>query len=56
MFGTGKKAKKQARPKKPSKTQAMKASLAKTGAEASAKTAAWTIYHHFKKHHGMLNW
>ena len=26
--------------------------------EASEKAASlmWTVYHHFKKHHGMLNW
>jgi hypothetical protein len=55
MFGP-KKTKKQARPKKPSKTDVMKLSLARAKAEADAKATAWTIYHHFKKHHNMLNW
>ncbi|MBI2134504.1 hypothetical protein HYU09_00805 [Candidatus Woesearchaeota archaeon] len=56
LFGKAKTPKKQPRPKKPSKTDLMKMSMARTGAEAGAKSYAWTIYHHFKKHHGMLNW
>jgi len=50
------KTKKQARQKKTSKTDVMKLSLARTEAEKKVKATAWTIYHHFKKHHHMLNW
>lgn len=56
LFGVAKKAKQQARPKKPSQTDIMKMAAAKTAAETAVKGAGWTIYHHFKKHHGMLNW
>ena len=56
IFGKAKTPKKQPRPKKPSKTDLMKLSLDRSRAEAETKAAAWTIYHHFKKHHGMLNW
>ena len=56
LFGTAKKAKKEAKPKRKSKTQAMRDALARESAETSAKGMAWTIYHHFKKHHDMLNW
>ena len=56
MFGAGQKAKKQAKPKKLSKTKHMKLSLERAEAENTAKAQAWTIYHHFKKHHNMLNW
>ncbi|MFC2016780.1 hypothetical protein ACFLUF_03595, partial [Chloroflexota bacterium] len=55
LFGAGQKAKNQPKPKKPSKTDFMKMSLARADAETKAKAQAWTIYHHFKKHHGMLN-
>ena len=55
MFGSSKKPK-QAKPKKPSKTDLMKLSMARSDAEEHAKRTAWVIYHHFKKHHGMLNW
>ena len=34
----------------------MNQSLATTRAENSAKAATWSIYHHFKKQHDMLNW
>jgi len=44
------------KPKKPSATQAMLTRKAKKNTAASAKAEAWTIYHHFKKHHDMLNW
>jgi hypothetical protein len=47
---------KQPRPKKPTKTDAMHLELARRDASKAAKQTAWTIYHHFKKHHGMLNW
>ena len=56
LFGAAKKAKKEAKPKRKSKTQAMRDTLARESAETSAKSMAWTIYHHFKKHHDMLNW
>ena len=55
MFGA-QKAKKEARPKKETKTDVMKMELARASAITTAKGDAWTIYHHFKKHHGMLNW
>jgi len=54
LFGSG--SKKQIRPKKPSKTDFLKLELSRKKAEAAVKIQAWTIYHHFKKHHGMLNW
>jgi len=56
LFGAAKRAKKEARPKKKSKTQAMKDEMARGDAETAAKSTTWTIYHHFKKHHNMLNW
>ena len=56
LFGKAQGPKKHPRPKKPSKTDLMKLSSARSIAEAETKAAAWTIYHHFKKHHGMLNW
>ena len=56
MFGAAKKAKKQINPKKISKTEIMNMSLARIKAADDAKAATWTIYHHFKKHHDMLNW
>ena len=39
--------------------QDAKAASLKKSKDEKAKTAAnkmWTVYHHFKKHHGMLNW
>ena len=33
---------------------ALKAAIKK--AEGNAVVSMWTVYHHFKKHHGMLNW
>src|SRR3989338_119412 len=56
LFGKAKASKKQPKPKKPSKTDLMKLSLARSKAETETKDTAWTIFHHFKKHHGMLNW
>tara|TARA_Y100000310_G_C20693601_1_gene823973 strand:+ start:241 stop:1656 length:1416 start_codon:yes stop_codon:yes gene_type:complete len=55
MFSRAKRPK-QIKPKKPSKTDIMKLDLARASAEKAVKGTAWTIYHHFKKHHGMLNW
>jgi len=56
LFGAGKKAKKAPRPKKPSKTEIMKNSLARAQAAKTAKDTTWTMYHNFKKQHNMLNW
>jgi len=56
LFGAAQKAKKQEKPKRKSKTDIMKQSLATTRAENGAKAATWSIYHHFKKQHDMLNW
>jgi len=41
---------------KPSKTQAMLTGRARIATERDVKGDIWTIYHHFKKHHDMLNW
>jgi hypothetical protein len=46
---------KQIIPKKPSRTQLMKMEEARANAEEAAKSAAWPMFNHFKKHHGMLN-
>ena len=56
LFGVAKKSKAQAKPKKPSRTDVMKLAVARREAEDKVTSATWTIYHHFKKHHGMLNW
>jgi|TARA_B100001971_G_scaffold214075_1_gene249648 hypothetical protein len=55
LFGAAQKAK-TARPKRPSKNELFKLSIQRRAAAAGAKSATWAIYHHFKKHHGMLNW
>jgi len=55
LFGPSKKPKVK-RPKKPSKTALFRLALERQTAAANAKAATWTIYHHFKKHHDMLNW
>jgi len=34
----------------------MKLEKAREQAATDVKTTAWIIYHHFKKHHDMLNW
>lgn len=47
---------KTARPKKKSKTQLMQESIARDDVAEDAKSRTWTVYHHFKKHHDMLNW
>ena len=41
---------------KMSSNDAFKIDIARSSARSSAKSSMWTIYHHFKKHHGMLNW
>ena len=41
---------------KPSKKDLFQISMAKSDAMKKAKDSMWGIYHHFKKHHGMLNW
>jgi len=47
--------KKASKPKAPKKTE-FEMSKARADAVDKAKTSMWGIYHHFKKHHGMLNW
>jgi len=44
------------RVKKPRKEDAFKLELGREKAKEFAKNSMWNIYHHFKKHHGMLNW
>jgi len=44
------------KPHKPTRTEIMKLEQARKDAENGAKANAWNLYHHFKKHHGMLNW
>ncbi len=56
LFGAPKKAEKVEKPKKPSKKAVMRDAIARRDAATVAKTTAWAIYHHFKKHHNMLNW
>jgi len=56
LFGKAKRPEKKPRPKKTSKTELMKMSMARSQAESEAKSAAWAMYHNFKKHHNMLNW
>ena len=40
----------------PKKSDLFQIGLAKEGAEKYAVSSMWSTYHHFKKHHGMLNW
>ncbi|MBW2984648.1 hypothetical protein KY361_06010 [Candidatus Woesearchaeota archaeon] len=47
---------KAAGPKKPTTNEAFRLSLAKEKAIKATKAGMWNIYHHFKKHHAMLNW
>ncbi len=42
--------------KKPTQTDLMKLAIAKSNAEKAVKGVMWNTYHHFKKHHEMLNW
>lgn len=42
--------------KKPTQTDIMKKAIAKANAEKAVKGVMWNTYHHFKKHHDMLNW
>ncbi|HLG23665.1 MAG TPA: hypothetical protein VI564_01910 [Candidatus Nanoarchaeia archaeon] len=42
--------------KKVSQTEIMQGLLSKKQAEGKVKKTMFTVYHHFKKHHGMLNW
>lgn len=42
--------------KKPSSTEIMHDSIERKRAASSVKKSMWTVYHHFKKQHGMLNW
>ncbi len=41
---------------KPKREDAFAINKARSKAQSSAKSSMWTIYHHFKKHHEMLNW
>ena len=43
-------------PKRATGTEAFKLSMAKKKAISDTKAGMWNIYHHFKKHHAMLNW
>ena len=56
LFGIAQKAKKAPMPKKPSKDDAFRLILKRREVAVTAKNDAWLIYHHFKKHHSMLNW
>lgn len=42
--------------KKPTKLQQYKLEQAVSDAKSKVKGSMWGIYHHFKKHHNMLNW
>jgi hypothetical protein len=55
IFGAAKK-QKEVKQKNLSKTESMRLAITRKQAEAAVKGSAWTIYHHFKKHHDMLNW
>jgi hypothetical protein len=50
------KAKRPPKEKKPSRSDTYHLEQLKESAKADVKTSMWSIYHHFKKHHGMLNW
>ncbi len=54
-FSSAKKSKGQ-KIKKQSGTDIMRESIEKKKAYSSVKKTMWTVYHHFKKQHGMLNW
>lgn len=56
MFTLYKGIKKTPEPKRPSKKDLYQLDLAKSVAASGVKGSMWGIYHHFKKHHGMLNW
>ena len=56
LFGIAQKAKKAPMPKKPSKDDVFRLVMERRKVADDAKTAAWSVYHHFKKHHVMLNW
>jgi len=42
--------------KRPSKKDLYQLDRVKDEAKKKVKLSMWSIYHHFKKHHGMLNW
>lgn len=56
MFTLYKGVKKAPQPKRPSKKDLYQLELIKNEAKTGVKASMWGIYHHFKKHHGMLNW
>ena len=55
MFGIAK-AHEAPKPKKETQTSKYHDALAKSQTEAATRVATWSIYHHFKKQHSMLNW
>ena len=56
FFAFGNKKESASKPKKPSQTDIMKLAIERNTAEVMVKRDMWQIYHHFKKHHDMLNW
>jgi len=56
MFTSYKSIKKIPELKRPTKKELYKVEQIKKDATSSVKKSMWGIYHHFKKHHGMLNW
>ncbi len=54
MFGKNKKV--SAAVKRPTKSALFAMSKAREKAGEAAKNDMWNVYHHFKKHHVMLNW
>ena len=56
MFTFYKTVKKVSHPGKPTRKEIYQTNMIKNEAKAEVKKSMWGIYHHFKKHHGMLNW
>ena len=50
------KTKRPAQKSRPTKKDLFRLSMARADAIQKAKDSMWGIYHHFKKHHDMLNW
>jgi len=44
------------KPEKPKKAELFQIEIDKEKAKSFALSSMWSVYHHFKKHHGMLNW
>ncbi len=55
-FVSYKKGSKISAPKRPKKEELFQLEQARVEAKKGATGSMWGIYHHFKKHHGMLNW